>query len=119
MPIHIIDDKRFITDIVSDLVSYISKQRLCFHSAEEYLTHIHSEDYSKPKLIITDIMMGGMNGFALINEIRKINSSVKIMIMSGYHHHQAIKSNYDAAISKPFDAQALTTMVAQLYSDKT
>jgi len=119
MPIHIIDDKRFITDIVSDLVSYLSKQRLCFHSAEEYLAYMHSENYNEPKLIITDIMMGEMNGFTLINEIRKINSSVKIMIMSGYHHHQAIESNYDAAISKPFDAQALTSMVAQIYSDKT
>jgi len=115
MPIHIIDDDESIAEVVSDLVSAYSDQRRCFLSAEQYLLYMQSDDYIEPRLIITDVMLDGMNGFAFIKEIRKINTEVKIMVMSGYHHHHAIDSDFDAFIAKPFNVEALIATVSSLY----
>ena len=116
MSIHIIDDEPSITEMLSNLLSRHSDQRLCFESAEEYLLYMHSDDYIEPEIIITDIMMGGMNGFDLIKEIRKHHTAVKIIIMSGYYHqHTAVEQNFDAFIAKPFNINAFITTVSRLY----
>ena len=58
------------------------------------------------KLLITDMVMPGMNGEQLIEEVLKINSHLKTILMSGYsaqfERHTSDKKLPFSFISKPF-----------------
>ena len=62
--------------------------------------------HPKPKLLITDMLMPGMNGEQLITESLKLNPALKAILMSGYsaqfeRHTGADKLPF-TFISKPF-----------------
>jgi len=59
----------------------------------------------KPDLVITDIMMPVMNGLEMINRIKSLNKSVKVVILSAYgetdYFIEAIKSGVNCFLLKP------------------
>jgi FixJ family two-component response regulator len=118
MPIHIIDDESTITDFIADVLRFHSDHIACFHSAEEYLTHMNSDCYIEPRLIITDVRMGGMNGFELIKTLRATGLKAKIIVMSGFCGYSIFSEQYfDGFLEKPFDIMRLQSMVSQLLSN--
>ncbi|ALS26479.1 two-component system response regulator [Paenibacillus sp. 32O-W] len=61
----------------------------CFASdGEEALVHMRSRTID---LVITDIRMPGMDGLALIREIRSCSSAPEVLILSGYDDFQYAK----------------------------
>ena len=120
MPIHIIDDEVVITECLSSLLRSHSDKISCFHSAEEYLTYMESEGYVEPRLIITDVRMGGMDGFELIKTVRENGSTAKTIVMSGFHGYNKFPEQYfDDFLVKPFDIERLQLMVSQLLADSS
>jgi DNA-binding NtrC family response regulator len=118
MPIHIIDDETAITEVLTDILRFHSDYIACFHSAEEYLTHVNSDDYVEPRLIITDVRMGKMNGFELIKTVRANGSKAKIIMMSGFYSHDKFaEQDFDGFLAKPFDPELLQSMVSQVLSN--
>jgi two-component system response regulator YesN len=118
MPIHIIDDERSITEVVAAVLRFHSDRISCFHSAEEYLLHMDSDDYVEPRLIITDVRMGKMDGFELIKTVRANGSKAKTIVMSGFYDHNKLsEQNFDAFLAKPFDPELLQLMVSQVLSN--
>ena len=118
MPIHIIDDEIVIAEIIADVLRFHSDQILCFQSAEEYLTHMNSDCYTEPRLIITDVRMGGMDGFELIKAIRAAGLKAETIVMSGFHgHHKFSEQDFDGMLAKPFDFELLQSMVSQALSN--
>lgn len=68
-----------------------------------------------PKVVVTDIVMPGMSGIEMIEEIRKINKEVKIIIASGKwtaggenHFNKAKELKVDGIISKPITKNAIS-----------
>ncbi len=78
-------------------------------SASNGLEGLNYFKESKFDLIITDIMMPKMNGFKMIEEIRKIDYSQKILITSAYqeidYFLEAIKYTVDGYILKPIETK--------------
>lgn len=117
MPIHIIDDEVVITEVLSEALRSFSDQIKVFYNAEAYLSHMRSAGYIQPRLIITDVVMGGIDGLALIKLIRASDSKAKIIVMSGFHNHPKIEQeSFDGMLAKPFDFKHLCSMVSQLLS---
>ncbi len=74
-----------------------------------------------PSLIITDIMMPGMDGFELVSKIRQNKKAAQVPIIflsarAGEHEKvEGIAENVDAYLTKPFSAKELVATVrAQL-----
>lgn len=69
-------------------------------------------------LIISDIMMPVMDGFALAEEVRKLNESVPILFMTAIDDFDAKKKGYALGIDdymvKPIDTQELVLRVGAL-----
>jgi len=68
-------------------------------------------------LLLTDILMPGWNGLRTISEVRRYNSDMKIVAMSGsgascIHLDDASKLGADAAIAKPFTPSELRALIA-------
>jgi len=79
---------------------------------EYYRSHGESVD-----LVITDMIMEGLNGLACCRELKKINPSVKTVLSSGYSFsaemHDIRKEGIAGVIQKPFDITQLSHVVAQ------
>ncbi len=83
-------------------------------SAEKALSAFSAH---KPKLVITDLRMSGMDGMALFENIQAQNPSLPVIILTA---HGTIPDAVEATqrgvfgyITKPFDTQALLTTVDQ------
>jgi len=78
----------------------------------------------KIDLIISDVMMPGMNGPSLISEIQKNYPKIKVIFISGYSE-EAFSDTYNVDshedfhfLPKPFTLQQLVTKVKSLLEEK-
>jgi len=79
------------------------------------------ESYS-PDVVVADIGMRGLNGYALISEIRKMDAAMgrhtPAIAVTGFATPQdreaASTAGFEAYITKPFDPQVLIDAIAQL-----
>lgn len=72
-------------------------------------------------LLLTDILMPGWNGLRTISEVRRYNSDMKIVAMSGssatcIHLDDASRLGADASIAKPFTPSELRALIAGVIS---
>jgi PAS domain S-box-containing protein len=77
---------------------------------------LHCERYPGPiHLLLSDVVMPGMTGPEMVERIRPLRPSIKVLFMSGYSE-QALKRHHDLELAggylqKPFSAEALATRV--------
>ncbi len=84
MDIHIVDDDKFLQEILGSCAEVTGLKAQKFSSAEDYLEYFVSENYFAPKLVVlTDLQMSKMSGDKLACEIRKTNAEQKIILMTG------------------------------------
>lgn len=90
-------------------------------SAEAAL-EIVEKDGSKLDLIISDVIMPGMNGPTMVKEIQKTNPQLKVIFMSGYTEDAL--ADYDGKpeelnfLQKPFSLKDLAAKVKEVISKK-
>jgi two-component system cell cycle sensor histidine kinase/response regulator CckA len=84
----------------------------------EALEHVEQQ---KPDLLITDMVMAGMDGAELASRITQTNPDVKVLFTSGYMNHRLVSAS-DAAfdlLEKPFTATALLNRVRRCIDRKS
>ena len=71
-----------------------------------------------PDIVITDIMMPKLNGLLMAKEIKKIDSSIPIIILSAFSEKEKLLNAIDVGISKyfikPFDPDELLDYISLL-----
>lgn len=72
-------------------------------------------------LIITDVIMPGMNGAALVEEIHKTHPEIKVLFMSGYTDnaiaHYGVLDSEAHFIPKPFTIRSLVVKIREVLQD--
>lgn len=104
-----------------DMVTCRVMQRNCdnasyacqtFQNARDCLKTFNSEGAD---VVITDLRMPGMTGFELLSEIRKTDSDVPVLVMTGYssveNAVEAMKRGASDFIKKPFDFTELRLLM--------
>jgi response regulator RpfG family c-di-GMP phosphodiesterase len=116
-PIHskplilIVDDETEIRRVLYDLLSdqYECK---CAESAEAALNLLQDNHFS---LIISDIMMSGMNGLEMVPHVLKASSDTVIIMISGAQTIEsavgALRAGVTDYIMKPFDLREVDAIV--------
>ena len=71
------------------------------------------------ELVISDLMMRGLNGRETVDRIRRIEPTTKALFMSGYTNDTIIQSGDGlppgtSFIQKPFSGDKLATLVREL-----
>ena len=107
-----VDDEPNILKMVSVNLSLEGYKIITASDGESALTLF---DKYTPDLIILDIMMPGLDGFEVIDRIRKRGSSVPIIILSGRDDinslRDALEKGADDYINKPFNIHLLLARV--------
>lgn len=72
----------------------------------------------RPEIIITDIMMPGMDGLEMIRQIKKIDQQVKVIMISGHsdidYFIRSIDLGVDGYLLKPIDNVRLENKISEL-----
>jgi hypothetical protein len=68
------------------------------------------------QLVVSDLMMPGMDGFTFIENLKAINPQVPIIALSGVPSHEdlARRAGADTFLAKPFNVDTLLSRIATL-----
>jgi|SRR5215510_15109011 len=71
-----------------------------------------------PDLVLLDLKMPGLSGLDLIQDIKKLDATITVIILTGYGSiataMQALKLGADDYLSKPADAEQILAAYAHL-----
>jgi len=71
----------------------------------------------KPELILLDIALPAMDGISVLQQVRQVNQTVSILMVSALHVEKwilaAIENGADGFIAKPLNITTLRRLVAQ------
>lgn len=117
----IVDDEKMIRTGIKKIIPWASMGIDCVLTAasgEEALGIVEKE---KPQIMLTDICMVEMNGITLIEQIRKFNPNMKIIVLTGYddfsYAQQCCKLNVQDFILKPAEEEELINSVKKQVHD--
>jgi FixJ family two-component response regulator/glycine cleavage system H lipoate-binding protein len=108
----VIDDEQIVIDAVVKIFSAEGFEVDTAVDAQTGLVKLSKNSY---KIIISDIMMPELNGFGLMEELRKREIKIPVIMTTGYSTvENAVKSLYVGAvdfIAKPFTADEIINSV--------
>lgn len=115
MKLLIVDDERPIRSGLERGINWSSIGIDQVFSAENGLVALDLCHKHKPELVITDIRMPGISGLELSQQILRMYSPVRIIILSGYsefsYAQEALKLGVADYLLKPIDEAQLQTKV--------
>lgn len=107
-PILIIDDE---PSVLEALRLFLEDEGYAVHEALEGETGLELFRVVRPEVVVTDLRMPGMPGKDVISEIRRLNDSIPIIVITGYgtldDAIDAIRSEVHDFITKPIDLDHL------------
>lgn len=107
-----VDDEPGICDILKKTFTPIGFTVLVAANGQEALLMVKKE---KPKLVFLDIRMLGMSGLEVLKEIKKIDPSIKVIMLTVMDDEktraEAKRLGADEFVSKPFSSERLEELV--------
>lgn len=118
----VVDDEKDIVTTIKDGMTKHGIMVDVFTKPSLALEHFmqHSTDYC---VVVSDVRMPGMSGYQLVSEVGKINTDVKIILMSSFDIHKSDlhkvlpDTRVDDFIQKPFSVNKLREMVLELVGE--
>jgi two-component system, LuxR family, response regulator FixJ len=113
MTIAVIEDDKAILRSLGMLLESRGLSVRCYASAESFLDNFTTET---PSCVVSDIRMPGLSGLELQQELRKRDSAVPVILITGHGDiAMAVKAVKEGAfdfIEKPFDEERLVASIA-------
>ena len=108
----IVDDDKSIRWVLERALVKERLEPVCFENARDLLQRLEGD---KPDVIISDIRMPGLDGLALLEEIKLKNPDVPVIIMTAFPDLDRVVSSFQGGayeyLSKPFDIDELLGLV--------
>jgi PAS domain S-box-containing protein len=113
----IVDDEEAVRGIAAQMVAYYGFEVKQAESGQQALDLVRA----RPEpfdLVLLDLTMPGMDGFATFTALRELRPDQRIVIFSGYSAHDARQrfagQNLNGFLQKPFSADALREILTQV-----
>ena len=117
----LVDDELSIRETVSEFFKLSGFDVLTAESGENAL-EIFGNSKQHIDLILLDLNMPGMGGIKCLNELRKMDPSVKVLITSGYpqemNEYKASLAGTVGYITKPYKLRLLVKKTANIIENK-
>lgn len=113
----IIDDEEIIRETASRILEYCGYTVTLAQDGEQGVD-VYRQMHSGIKGVILDMSMPRMSGRDALEELRKINPDVKVLLASGYRDDPRVQECFDMGVNdfiqKPFTLSALPGKVHEL-----
>lgn len=80
----IVEDEASVREVMRRALTHWGYKVMLAQSAEEGLTVLGSTEGKDIRLMITDLVMPGMDGIELVRRVRETNPNIPVIFMSGY-----------------------------------
>ena len=111
----IVDDDKSIRWVLERALVKERLDPVCFENARDLLQRLERD---KPDVIISDIRMPGLDGLALLEEIKLKNPDVPVIIMTAFPDLDRVVSSFQGGayeyLSKPFDIDEFLGLVKRV-----
>lgn len=108
----VVDDEHFVRDLLEKILRRQGHDVRAAANAEAALQAVAAE---VPDLVITDVVMPGIDGFELLRRLKAQHPSLKVIVLTGYARRQSISDfmlyGADGYLSKPFQVAELVQAV--------
>ncbi len=108
----LVDDEELVRTGTADMLSDVGYDVVEATSGADALRLLR--DGTEPDLLVTDYLMPGMNGVELIEEARKLEPDLKVMLITGYSTIAEGPGASVPRLAKPFRQADLAEFVADL-----
>jgi CheY-like chemotaxis protein len=82
LKILVVDDEEFLRTILTDLLNVLGYDVIQASNGDEALK-IYQERKDEIGLIILDVVMPGKSGLEVLDELKKLNRDIKVILSSG------------------------------------
>jgi CheY-like chemotaxis protein len=106
----VVDDERDVRDLVRILAERAGYRVTEASNAEDALRMIE-ERLLEPQLLLTDIVMPGVNGLTLAARAHHMRPSLPVMFMTGFADEYQAELSGSVCLRKPFKAAELITAI--------
>lgn len=115
MPILVIEDEKKTADALKKGLEQSGFQTDVVYNPAEGFEKLKGGEYN---LVVSDIIMPGMDGIELCKKIREINTAVPILLLTALDSKKSVLQGFDAGaddyLTKPFDFRELLARVKAL-----
>jgi diguanylate cyclase (GGDEF)-like protein len=110
----IVDDERFHRELFVDILASVGHQIRAAASGDEALQLLAEEHVD---LVVTDIVMPGVDGIALVREVKRRDPDVEAIAITGHHDVRlavdAMKAGCADFLTKPVDREELASVAGR------
>ena len=111
-PIFVVDDEEAVRKSLARLLGAIGVPTETFPSAVAFLSAYGG---GKPGCLLVDLRMPGMSGLELLEELRRRQSTMPVIVMTGHTDERSVQRleahHPFGFLEKPFSMSALRTLV--------
>jgi DNA-binding response OmpR family regulator len=112
----VVDDELMMRKLVAKVLSRDGFQVVQAQDGDEALRILAGRPID---IVISDINMPGLNGFELLQAIKKSHPAMSVIMMTAYGDTYSVKDalllGADEYITKPFQSQEIALMVERTY----
>jgi DNA-binding NtrC family response regulator len=115
----VIEDQDLMRESLQQTLTLAEHKVLAFEDAQEALTMIKQRH---PDVVLTDLRMPGMDGVALLREMRRLGLDIPVVLMTAYASVQtaveAMKLGAFDYVQKPFNAEEIQIVIERAIRDR-
>jgi two-component system cell cycle sensor histidine kinase/response regulator CckA len=115
----IVEDEDAVRELIKIALNNYNYDVFDVKNSEDALDFIRNSDDIDIDLLISDVVLPGINGFDLSKEIIKIIPSIKIILISGYSDSDLIESIISSKnlhfLNKPFSIKKLIATIEKIF----
>jgi CheY-like chemotaxis protein len=113
----LIDDEPLVTDICEMMLKKLGHKVLKAHSGSEGIK-LYEVNSNQIDLIISDFNMPGMDGQEVVDKLRIMDHSVKVLLSSGglsvVGEEDALLRGFNGFLKKPYGVNTLSDKIAEI-----
>jgi len=115
--IMVVEDDAGVRELVRLMLEANGYEVLAVEDAAEAM-NVCTEDPARVDLLLTDVVMPGVNGRVLAERLAEVSPGMRVLFMSGYSdeavHRHGMLSDHAEFLEKPFTERTLTRKVREL-----
>src|SRR5438067_13900156 len=116
----VVDDDQSVRSYLSDFLSSCGYTVECAESGDQAVARLSSGFV--PSLMVLDVVMPGINGIEVLEHVKKINSSIPVIILSAGGQTKtvvdAMKMGAADVLVKPLDEQRLDLAIQNVIENQ-